>query len=731
MIPSRAVAARWTAYLAVIYIVTRFPEVAGIAGTEHPDQSVNSAAKVALIPVRLPLAGDADQRVMASAEKAVKSLKASTPGDKRGTAIFEFQAADGQSIGSTRFERALSLARFLAGDEFRRVRTVAYVPVSLTGHAVLPVLACEEIVVHPNVEFGAAGRGQSAIDATMRAAYREMAERRRTIPVPIVLGMLDPAVSVVEAQLVGGGKRYVLGDDLAALHEEVEVWRESTLVPAGELLTLTARKMRLESFASHFAKDRKALSEALEVSPAAIRENKVQREAWEALRVDLRGRITSSRVAEVVRTVRKVQRKETANLIGLYIDSSGGPAGPALQLINLLSDLDSKSLHTVAYVPNEARSVAALVALAADETYARQDAVLGGPGETVIAKDQLDAMKQPVRELAKAQNRDWSLLLGLVDRDLAVYRFRQQGAGTVRYFSEQERASQSEPEQWRRQNQLELADGVTGLEAKEYGLVVDCLDRLDLVWQRFNVENRVTVAEKNSMLDAIERLAVQPWFARTLLFVAFFAMISEASAPGIGVPGFISGLCFLLFFWCQFLNHTAGWLEVLLFVGGVACLAMELLVLPGFGVFGFGGGLMVLLSIVLASQTFLWPRNAYQMSQVPQSFLTLGVACGGVISAIWLMRRLLAESWLFRRLTLAPPSENANLGQTESLVHWDYLADKRGVTTTQLTPSGKARFGDEMVNVISDGLLVPNNTPVRVVEVRGNRVLVEPLEEGN
>ena len=65
----------------------------------------------------------------------------------------------------------------------------------------------------------------------------------------------------------------------------------------------------------------------------------------------------------------------------------------------------------------------------------------------------------------------------------------------------------------------------------------------------------------------------------------------------------------------------------------------------------------------------------------------------------------------------------------ESLVDWDYLSGKRGVTVTQLTPSGKARFGDDIVNVISDGLLVSRDTPVRVVAVRGNHILVEPLEE--
>lgn len=702
---------------------------AKVAAANDEPVADQSAAQVVLIPVPLPLTGSRDQRVVASASRALKSLESSTGGDERSLMIFEFQAEDGESIGDTGFERALSLARFLAGDAFRRVRTVAHVPVSLDGHAVLPVLACEEIVIHPEVEFGAAGRGQRTIDATTRAAYREMAERRRTVPVAVVLGMLDPSLSVIEVQRVGGGKRHVLKDELEALRDDVEIWKESTLVPSGELLTLTGRTMRAESFASHFAKDRRELADALEVPPAAIREHGVAREAWRAVRIDLRGRITSSQAQEVVRAVRDARRKGTANLICLRIDSAGGPAAPALQLVHLLSGLDSKTLRTVAYVDGEARSVAALVALAADETYARHDAVLGGPGEVVISNDELDAIKQPIQELARLKNRDWSLLLGLVDSQLAVFRCTRQGIGTVRYFCDEERASQREPEQWRRRNQVDLAGGLTAVEGEQYGLIVDGVEGLEPVLARFNIEEDVPVAQQNSVMNAIERLAVQPWFARTLLFIAFFALVSEASAPGIGVPGFISMLCFLLFFWCQFLNHNAGWLEVLLFVGGVACLALELLVLPGFGVFGLGGAAMVLVSIVLASQTFVWPRNAYQMSQFPRSLMTLGIACGGVLSAIWLMRRLLAESWLLKQLTLAPPGENVNLARAEAIVNWDYLDHKRGVTTTQLTPSGKARFGDEIVNVISDGLLVPNNAAVRVVDVRGNHILVEPVEE--
>ena len=80
-------------------------------------------------------------------------------------------------------------------------------------------------------------------------------------------------------------------------------------------------------------------------------------------------------------------------------------------------------------------------------------------------------------------------------------------------------------------------------------------------------------------------------------------------------------------------------------------------------------------------------------------------------------------------MRLIDDDEVEELDERESLVDWHYLTGKRGVTTTQLTPSGKAKFGDEVVAVISDGVLIEEGIPVVVTEVYGNRVLVEPVEE--
>jgi membrane-bound ClpP family serine protease len=688
-----------------------------------------SAVAAALVSVPLPLTGTADAQLMASLDRLLADLP---PSDARPIVVLEFQREESVGDHTGDFERALAVARYLASDRFRRVRTVAYIPSTLTGHAVLPVLACEEIIIAPEAQLGAAGRGEPAVDPTILAAYREIAERRRTIPVALVLAMLDPALTVVEVQLVGGGTRYVLPEELAQLRAEAKIWKEEQVVAPGDWALLTGRDLRLKfGFASHLAAQHSELADALQVPVAALRDAVAAGTAWRAARVDIRGTITSRSADDVTRSVRDMQAGESANLVAVVVDSPGGSPAPALRLVNLFASLDGRTLRSVAYVESSARSVAALVALACDETYAAEDAILGGPGDTALDAATLGDLRAALQEVARGRQRDWSLLVALVDPQLEVYRYRQEGTGIARYLCEAEWQQLPDPGAWKREALLDLRGGISGRQAEEYGVLRGTAESFDVVMRRFNLQDPIAVARRNPLVSAIEQLGSEPWLARVLLFVAFFALISEASTPGLGVAGFISGLSFLLFFWSQFLNGTVGWLELMLFSGGLACLALELLVLPGFGIFGVGGAVMVLASIVLASQTFIFPRNDYQFEQLSRSMLTMVVACAGIVSALWMMRRYLAESWLIRRVMLPSPAEDLDLDldQLESLVDWEHLEGQEGVTTTQLTPSGKARIGDDVVSVLSDGVLIRAGARVRVVQVRGNRVLVEPLEE--
>jgi membrane-bound ClpP family serine protease len=137
----------------------------------------------------------------------------------------------------------------------------------------------------------------------------------------------------------------------------------------------------------------------------------------------------------------------------------------------------------------------------------------------------------------------------------------------------------------------------------------------------------------------------------------------------------------------------------------------------------------------MATQTFVIPRNSYEWSRVPISLAMVAAAGTGAFASLVFMRRVLTEAPVFKRVSLDPPVDERleELRYQESLVHLDHLVGKRGVTTTQLTPSGKARFGDHVIDVMTDGEVIPPGTDVYVMDVKGSEVEVRPVkrDEGN
>ncbi len=228
--------------------------------------------------------------------------------------------------------------------------------------------------------------------------------------------------------------------------------------------------------------------------------------------------------------------------------------------------------------------------------------------------------------------------------------------------------------------------------------------------------------------DALINALATPGVALLLLFIGIAALYAELHAPGIGVGGFIAGLCFLLFFWSKYLDGTAGWLEVLLFAAGLISLLLEIFVFTGTAIFGLGGGLLIITSLVLASQTFVWPHNDYQFRQFRDTLLGLSAVGVGVVIAALIMRRFLPHTALFGHMVLEPPSttEMEHIANREAMVDFSHLLGSTGLTTTPLAPAGKARFGDQLVACASRGEFVDRGVSVTVIEIHGNRIVVRP-----
>ena len=657
----------------------------------------------------------------------ITALDRATASGGKPVLIFEFHVVPGQSEfgrGSD-FGPSYQLAEFLSGGRLADATTVAFLTNSIQGHAVLAALACDEIVMAPDAEIAAAGADEETITNTVRLAYEEIANRKRRIPGGVAMALVDPRLELLRVE-TEYSTEYVTREQLAELNEKKLAipGSEEVLIRAGEPGRFTGREARRHGFISYLGENLRDVCRAMNVRPESLHEDPSLGSQWVAARVDLIGPITAEAVNKAQRMIETAVGDRRVNFVCVWLDTEGGMPAESVRLaIFLATGLDPSKVRTVAYIPERALADAALIALACNELVMGPRAVLGGRGGQALSEEQLRQLQLSIREtLAPATSQGWSLPAAMIDPTLEVFAYeRLDDFKHTEYFCEQELAEQAEPDAWQKGQRITTPGqplSVSGTEAVDLWLADHLADHFAAFKTIYGLENDPTLLEPSWADRLIDALASPP-VAVFLLVIGFVALYVELQTPGIGIGGFCAALCFMIFFWSRFLGGTAGWLEVLLFLAGVFFLLVEIFVLPGFGIFGLGGGLLVLVSIVLASQTFVLPHNTAQLVQLKGSLMILVGAGIGTVAVVLLIQR-----WLPRLSTL-PEVEEAI--RHETLVNYDDLVGTRGRTTTKLIPSGKARFDDRLVDVIADCEMVERGCEVEVVEVRGNRVFVRPI----
>jgi membrane-bound serine protease (ClpP class) len=189
-----------------------------------------------------------------------------------------------------------------------------------------------------------------------------------------------------------------------------------------------------------------------------------------------------------------------------------------------------------------------------------------------------------------------------------------------------------------------------------------------------------------------------------------------------------------LFFWSRFLGGTAEWLEFLLFAAGVIFLLVELFVLPGFGIAGLAGVLLIVSSLILASQSFLVPRSTQQFNALINSFLQVfGAAIAAIVGCALIVRHF-GKIPLLNRIALEPPAPAAvaPLGPQHAATNTEggplQIGD-RGTARSTLRPAGQCRFGTRKVDVVADGAFIDAGTEVEIVDISSNRIMVCAVHE--
>jgi membrane-bound serine protease (ClpP class) len=436
-----------------------------------------------------------------------------------------------------------------------------------------------------------------------------------------------------------------------------------------------------------------------------------------------------------------IAKEQGADLVIIEIESPGGQLLASRDIAERLQTLGWA--HTAAFVPRDAISGAAIVALGCDEILIAPQGRIGDAGPIIMSEYGIfehapekivSYVTALLRSLAEAKGRPPALAEAMADKSLKVFRARNLKTGKETYISERE--LKANPDEWKSGEAVsESGDGrflaLTGDKAFEYGLANALVrDRQELA-ERFRLSERdLTILEPTAVDIAVEYLN---WWLITgvLLIVGLTGLYVEAMAPGHGVGAAIAVTCFLLLFWSHFLGGTAGWLAVLLFVGGLGCISVELFILPGTILPGLAGAALILVSLVMACQGFLIPETTSQLQTLAGTLGMVVSSCGIFVAAAVVLTRRMDSLPLLNRLTLAPPEEPSPAdrlptGQGERRPEIGDL----GVAHTPLRPGGKGRFGEQTIDVLANGDFLDRGTPIRVVRVSGNQLLVEAVEEG-
>jgi len=433
--------------------------------------------------------------------------------------------------------------------------------------------------------------------------------------------------------------------------------------------------------------------------------------------------------------------RRNADLIVLDINSPGGPIGSSIRISNLIADHckpDAKP-PVVVYVSEWAISGGAMAALGCPTILMNKHAQIGAsqpimltPGADSKIAPAPEKIVSPTRAVFRthAEQNGYPVALceAMVDPEIGVSRLEIKDGPPV-YVTHREIEELKKSPFWERVTSEQVVNTpgklltLTAGEALRYGIARKLVDNENEVIRFFGAQGATVETLGFTRAETFIDFLNSSWLTGLLIFAGLAAAYFAFQTPGFGVPETIAIACFVLFFFAKFMVGKADVLEIALFGVGAALLAVEIFLIPGFGVIGVTGALMMLASLVLAFQDFTFPRYAFQWEDTVEG---IGVVIGGCLAAIILAMTLIRFSPntpLLRRFVLVQAVSNEQ-GYTAETQELRSLAGREGVTLTMLRPAGRADIGGEVLQVVTQGEWIDKDTPIKVIEVAGNRITV-------
>ena len=413
-------------------------------------------------------------------------------------------------------------------------------------------------------------------------------------------------------------------------------------------------------------------------------------------RVPVSGVIELGLAPFIERSIKDAERAGALAVI-LDMDTPGGRVDAAERIADAIADAE---IPVYTYVNRRAFSAGALIALATNRIYMRPGSVIGaatpvdGSG-TKASEKIVSAMRSEMRALAEARGLDPTVAEAMVDESIEI-------AGVV-------------------------AEGKLLTLTTEEAIAVGYAEQVDdlaALLEIVGASGAEVIETSVNWAERIVRLLSHPVISPFLLSLGFLGLLIEIKTPGLGLAGAAGLLSLSLFFGSHLIIGLAGMEELLIIGAGAVLVAVEIFVIPGFGLFGVLGGAGIL--------------GGLYMSLVGDATLTADLTTAGWILSTtvaiilvtgWaILKRLPQSDRLFRSRIFLASSTDRDSGFESALSRPD-LVGSEGVAITDLRPSGTGLFEDERLDVVSESEWIEEGTPIRVVSSEGYRHVVRSFDE--
>ena len=390
--------------------------------------------------------------------------------------------------------------------------------------------------------------------------------------------------------------------------------------------------------------------------------------------------------------------EENADIVIIDMDTYGGAVNDANDIRTRILEYEKP---VWVFINNDAASAGALISIACDSIYMVPGANIGAA--TVVngedgsqAPDKYQSyMRSIMRSTAEQTNRDPNIAEGMVDDRIEIEGVTEAGK-TITF---------------------------TTSEAIKNGFCEMQVTNIEDILAKNNIDNYELINYELAASEKIIAFFLNPFVSGILILVIVGGLYFELQTPGVGFPLAAAGIALLFYLTPYYLNGLAANWEIAVLFIGIVLIALEVFVIPGFGVAGIAGISCVVMALIFV----MIDNDFFNFDYVPSGELGTAavVVFAGMLGAMVLIFSLgyrFTESKMFSKVALMGEQRKSD-GYTSSFYTTD-LMGKEGVVFSTLRPSGRVEIDGEIYDAYTRGEYVEKGKKITVISQEGTSLKV-------